>query len=177
VPIEIHTTRFGPFTVNDEDIIRFPQGIPGFETHKEWAITGEDDNPVKWLQSLADGDVALPVTHPTVLMKEYAPRFADEDLETVRCGEDKNLVLLIVLAIPEGNPWDMTANLRAPLIINHVERVGVQVIAMNEEYALRHPVFHHQGNGEEPVTASPCGTAEDSEDGGTPSASSITEEE
>ena len=176
MPIEINTTRFGPFTVNDEDIIRFPQGIPGFETHKEWAITGEDDNPVKWLQSLADGDVALPVTHPTVLMKEYAPRFADEDLETVRCGEDKNLVLLIVLAIPEGNPWNMTANLRAPLIINHVERIGVQVIAMNEEYALRHPVFH-QGNEEEPVNTSPCGMAGDSDDEGISSSPSTTEGE
>jgi hypothetical protein len=29
VPEKIETTRFGQFTVNDEDLIRFPKGIPG----------------------------------------------------------------------------------------------------------------------------------------------------
>jgi len=64
VPEKIETTRFGRFTVNDEDLIHFPKGIPGFETHKKWALAGEDDSPIKWLQSLSDGDVALPVVVP-----------------------------------------------------------------------------------------------------------------
>ncbi len=43
MPEKIETTRFGQFTVNDEDLIRFPKGIPGFETHKKWARAGEDE--------------------------------------------------------------------------------------------------------------------------------------
>ncbi|GAB1400811.1 hypothetical protein MASR1M66_22660 [Aminivibrio sp.] len=31
----------------------------------------------------------------------------------------------------------MTANLRAPLVINHKKRIGAQVIASNEEYEVR----------------------------------------
>ena len=35
----------------------------------------------------------------------------------------------------------MTANLRAPIVINLKTRKAVQVIALNEEYPIRHVVF------------------------------------
>lgn len=137
----IETTRFGPFTFDEEAILSFPRGIPGFETHKEWVIAGENDEPVKWLQSIVDGDVALPVVRPGSILDTYSPRFADEDLEEIRCGSDEGLVLLLVLSIPEGRPWDMTANLRAPIVLQHIRRTGQQIICLNEEYPLRANVF------------------------------------
>ncbi len=137
----IETTRFGIFLINEADILHFPEGIPGFEIHKEWVIAGEDFEPIKWLQSLEDADVALPVTHPSFVMDTYAPRFADEDLEEVHEGSPETLVLLLVLSIPEGEPWNITANLRAPIIIQHLERKGKQVICLNEDYPLRAHVF------------------------------------
>lgn len=144
MPRTIETTRFGSLTINDEEIVSFPRGIPGFETHTEWVLAGEDENPVKWLQSLSDSEVALPVTHPSVFMGRYAPRFADEDLEEVRCGSDEGLMLLVILSIPEGRPWEMTANIRAPIVLQHIRRVGKQIICLNEEYSVRQSIFSQE---------------------------------
>lgn len=141
MPILIDTARFGHFSVNDEDVIRFPKGIPGFETHKEWALAGEENNPIKWIQSLSDGDVALPVVNPLTLMNSYNARLPEGSLMLLEAETVGDLALLIVVSIPPGAPWDMTANLRAPLVINHKKRIGRQVIAENEEYDLHAPVL------------------------------------
>ena len=141
MPRIIETSRFGALAVEDGDVIVFPKGIPGFDDHREWIIAGEDDDPIKWLQSLNDADVALPVTPPSVILDRYAPRFADEELEEVRLGSDENMMLLVVLSLPAGAPWDMTANLRAPIVLNHVKRIGKQIIALNEEYPLKADVL------------------------------------
>ena len=141
MPIHINTTRFGHFTVNDEDVIRFPQGIPGFEDHIQWALAGEEENPIKWLQSLLDGNVALPVVSPETVKNKYNARLPEKSLSVLEAESTDDLVLLIVVSIPPGAPWDMTANLRAPLVLNHKKRIGCQVIAQNEEYDIRTPVL------------------------------------
>ena len=141
MPRIIETSRFGALTVEDGDAVVFPKGIPGFDDHREWVIAGEDDDPIKWLQSVHDADVALPVTPPSVILDRYAPRFADEELEEVRLGSDENMMLLVVLSLPPGAPWDMTANLRAPIVLNHVKRIGKQIIALNEDYPLKAEVL------------------------------------
>lgn len=137
MPEKIQTTRFGDFTVNDEDVIRFPKGIPGFETHTRWALAGEDDSPIKWLQSMADGDVALPVVVPQTVKTNYNARLPEGEIAHLEAATVEDLAMLIVLSIPPAAPWDMTANLRAPIVINHKNRLACQVIAENEEYELR----------------------------------------
>ncbi|NCC62684.1 MAG: flagellar assembly protein FliW [Verrucomicrobiae bacterium] len=141
MPILINTARFGHFTVNDEDVVSFPKGIPGFETHKEWALAGEEDNPIKWLQSLSDGDVALPVVVPDTIKSNYNAVLPEGSLSLIEAETVDDLALLIVVSIPPGAPWNMTANLRAPLVINHKKRIGRQIITENEEYELRVPVL------------------------------------
>ena len=141
MPEKIETTRFGRFTVNDEDLIHFPKGIPGFETHKKWALAGEDDSPIKWLQSLSDGDVALPVVVPQTVKSNYNARLPEGEIALLETADVADLALLIVLSIPPAAPWDMTANLRAPVVINHKKRIACQVIAQNEEYDVRTPVL------------------------------------
>jgi flagellar assembly factor FliW len=103
----IKTLRFGALQISEEDIVRFPKGIPGFADHTEWVFAGDEDSPIKWLQSLKDGDVAL----------------------------------LVVITIPPDEPWEATANMRAPIVINVSKRLAKQVIAQNEEYTVAHPLF------------------------------------
>ena len=55
--------------------------------------------------------------------------------------EDGSLALLIVVSVPDGAPWNMTANLRAPILVNVKTHKAVQVIALNEEYPIRHMIF------------------------------------
>ena len=138
---QLETARFGTLEVAEEDVVHFPLGIPAFEDHREWVFVGEDESPVKWLQSLADGDVALPVCPPGFVRGDYNARIPAEELEVLECAGKEDMALFLVLSIPASSPWDMTANLRAPIVLNHVKRLGTQVIAANEDYGVRHPVF------------------------------------
>ena len=131
------TARFGVLSVNEEDVLRFPKGIPGFYEHREWALAGEDDNPVKWLQSLSDGAIALPVMPPQAVLPDYNARIVSGDLEELAVEDPGGLSILVVVSIPPDAPWNMTANLRAPIVVNVAKRLAKQVICSNEEYGLR----------------------------------------
>jgi len=69
------TLRFGLLEYSEGDVLYFPKGIPGFDDHKRWLLLGDDDegNPIKWLQSLEDSDVALPVMPPEFIISKYDP--------------------------------------------------------------------------------------------------------
>lgn len=135
------TSRFGEISYNEEEILFFPRGIPAFENMHSWILAGSEDNAVKWLQSIEDGDLALPVTSPDAVQSDYNARIPEDELKLIGSLNTSDLALLIVLSIPEGAAWNMTANLRAPILINIKTHKAVQVIALNEEYPIRHVVF------------------------------------
>ena len=137
----INTERFGEVAYTSEDVLFFPRGIPAFEDKHNWILAGTDDSAIKWLQSLDDGELALPVTSPDAIQSDYNARIPEDDLTLVGSVNPADLALLIVVSIPEAAPWDMTANLRAPILINLKSHKAVQVIALNEEYPVRHVVF------------------------------------
>ena len=139
--IVIKTERFGEITCSRDEILFFPRGIPAFEDKHEWILAGSDDSAIRWLQSLDDGALALPVTSPDAIQPDYNARIPEDELKLVGSFNPAELALLIVVSIPEDAPWDMTANLRAPILINIKTRKAVQVIALNEEYPVRHIVF------------------------------------
>jgi flagellar assembly factor FliW len=136
------SSRLGEITYTDDDVFIFPRGIPAFEKHHNWLLAGEEDNnAIKWLQNIEDGDLALPVTTPDAVMPDYNAKIPEDELDLVGSRDFTDLALLIVVSIPEAAPWNMTANLRAPILINMKNRKAVQVIALNEEYPIRHVVF------------------------------------
>ena len=137
----VTSSRFGEISFAEEDVLVFPRGIPAFERHHNWILAGEEDNAIKWLQNIEDGDLALPVTTPDAVMPDYNAKIPEDELNIVGSTEFADLALLIVVSIPEAAPWDLTANLRAPILVNLKSRRAVQVIALNEEYPIRHVVF------------------------------------
>lgn len=138
---KIETARFGTVDYRDTDVLTFPRGLPAFENKRRWILVGEEDDAVKWLQNLDDGELALPVTTPDVVRPDYNARIPEDELNLVGSLDHNDLVLLIVLSIPNGAPWDMAANLRAPILLNLKTHKAVQIIALNEEYPVRQSVF------------------------------------
>jgi flagellar assembly factor FliW len=130
--------------VDDGDVINFPVGIPGFEDKHQWILVGEEDSAIMWLHSVNDGTLALPVTTPEAVKGDYNAKIPRESLEQIGEMNVKDVVLLIVVAIPPGRPWDMTANLRAPILVNMATRTATQAIALNEDYDFRHMVLDEE---------------------------------
>ena len=139
--MKLETERFGEVSYTQEEILFFPRGIPAFETKHSWILIGSDDSAVKWLQSVDDPSLALPVTSPDAIQPDYNARIPEDELRLIGSMNYSDLALLIVVSIPESAPWNMTANLRAPILINLKTHKAVQIIALNEEYPIRHIVF------------------------------------
>ena len=107
--------------------------------------SGKSDG-IKWLQNIEDPALALPVTAPDAVEAGYEARIADDDLHALGvCGDSANLAMLVVLTIPQDAPWNATANLRAPILVNAGTRQALQVIALNETYSVRQPVLSPSG--------------------------------
>lgn len=96
-----------------------------------------------WLQSMEEPELAFPVADPTHICSGYNPVVEDELLESIG-GIDKpeDVFVLVVLTVP-SDLTKMTANLKAPLVINTDTRKGCQIIVNNEEYQVRYNVYDY----------------------------------
>lgn len=145
VCMQVDTRWFGTVDIDDNKIVTFDLGIIGFEDCKKFTLIYDvekgDEAAIMWLQSLDEAALALPVMKPEYIMKGYDPVVEDEILNTL--GEDiqsANLAVFCTLTVPE-DLTKMTINLKAPIIINADTMKGVQLIADNEDYAVRYPIY------------------------------------
>ena len=128
------------------DLLTFPRGLAGFEDYHNWILLDGKTGSIKWLQNIEDPTLALPVTAPDAVEAGYEARIADDDLQALGVsGDNTNLAMLVVLTIPQDAPWNTTANLRAPILVNAGTRQALQVIALDEKDSVRQPVLAPSG--------------------------------
>ena len=134
------TKFFGTIDIEDDKIINFPNGIIGFENLKNFALIydseREERSKISWLQSMEEPLMVLPVINPLDLMDNYTPTIEDELMKNIGDPADADLLIFVTLSIPSDIEL-MTANLKAPFIINTVERKAMQVIVENSEYPVK----------------------------------------
>ncbi|MGD8385777.1 MAG: flagellar assembly protein FliW [Desulfobacteraceae bacterium] len=129
--------------IEEDRVIHFPQGLPGFPDQKQFALMEhKPGSPFMWLQSIDTPDLAFVVTDPFLIVHDYLQDAPDQDRGRVwEKNVDKPLLLTIV-NIPQGEPRKMTVNLQGPLVIDVQARTGKQVILVHSGYSTRHPVLH-----------------------------------
>ena len=143
--MKVQTKWFGEIDTSEDKIITFEKGIIGFESYKKYMIVfdaqKEAESSIMWLQSLDDAALALPVMKPELVKEDYDPVVQDELINTL--GEnfkDAQLVVLVTLTVP-SDITKMTCNLKAPIIINADTMKGIQLIADNDDYQVRMPIY------------------------------------
>ncbi|MBM2814346.1 MAG: hypothetical protein HW421_1108 [Ignavibacteria bacterium] len=122
----IKTGQFGELEVNTEHIFRFDNGILGFEDLREFVlISDEDTAPFKWLLSIEQPEIGFPLLSPWFIDLTYEPgRFFDVN---------KNVIFVVITLADAGGL--MTANLKAPILLDVPEQVGQQVILPSDRYS------------------------------------------
>ncbi|MBQ9609515.1 MAG: flagellar assembly protein FliW [Lachnospiraceae bacterium] len=138
------TKFFGTVDIEEDKIIEFPMGIIGFEDYKKFALIydseREERSKISWLQSLDEPLLALPVINPIDIMDEYNPIIEDELTKIIGDPADVDLLILVSMSIP-SDLTKMTANLKAPFIINATKCMAMQVIVENQDYDIRFNVY------------------------------------
>ncbi len=139
--MRIQSPRFGRIEVEKTQIISFDQGLPGFPDCTQFVILDHDrETPLKWLQSLDRPEVALLVVEPDQVVPAYRLEMPQEVLPALGWNEGdeaKDLGVFLILNVEDG---ELTANLRAPVIVHVRERRALQVILDDPEIPVRYRV-------------------------------------
>jgi len=138
----LKTKHFGNVEINEEDIITFEKGMPGFESNKKFAILHkvEEDNPFKWLQCVDDGKVAFVIINPQIFKDHYEVKLDGVISDELNIESLEDVIVYSIVTIPE-EVSKMTANLKAPIIINAKNNKGCQMFLEDEKYGLKHTIL------------------------------------
>lgn len=139
--MQINTTRFGSVKIEENDTIAFEEGIVGFNSLKKFVLLDDPNDEIfAWLQSCEASDIAFPVLEPELFAANYKFNLTKNDLEALRLQKNESLVTFCIVTIPE-DPTQMTANMKAPVVINKQLRLGRQCVLQDNNLAIREPIF------------------------------------
>ncbi len=137
----VQSTRFGPLEVGDQDIISFPQGLPGFEDEKAFVyLPYGPDSPFAFLQSVGEPALTFFIAEPFPFFTDYEFELSDDRAKEIGITADSPFQVFCIVTVPD-NLEEMTANLLAPLVVNWKERRAIQTVLDNKGYTTRHRLF------------------------------------
>jgi flagellar assembly factor FliW len=137
----VQTGRFGQIEISTDEIITIPSGILGFPEEQDYCLVDSgDDTLILWLQSLTNPHLAFPVLEPRIYKNDYVVRLSASELRELRLDSIKEASVFTILTIP-GNLTEMTANLKAPIVINTRSRIAKQVVLQENDQPIKHPMF------------------------------------
>lgn len=137
----VKTGRFGQVEVSESEVIHFPEGILGFPNYQRFCLVDPgDDTLIFWLQSIDHPSIAFPLLEPKIFKPEYMVRLSAAELRELRLENVNQSAVFAILTIPE-DVTQMTANLKAPLVVNLKLQIGRQVILQENEYSIKHVMF------------------------------------
>lgn len=137
----IHTLNFGDLEVEEDKVITFKEGLPGFpQIHRFMVLELEELKPFYYLQALDDPPISLFIVNPFLVDPTYEFRLADSDMEDINSTNSAEVTVYAVATIPD-DPSKATLNLMAPIVINNRVRRGKQVILHESKYLVKHPLL------------------------------------
>ena len=136
--MNIISNHLGKFSFEEDQVIRFDNGLLGFEQLTQFLLMDfEETSPFHWLISIEEPMIAFPLLDPSYVVSSYTIKVNMESTdERLLIHPESNIVYSIV------NFADriLTINLRGPIIINKSERYGVQLVLNDEKYSFRHQI-------------------------------------
>lgn len=139
--MKIETKFFGEMSIEENEVIQFPNGIPGFEKIQKFVhLPLEQESPFAILQSIENVEVGFVIALPFVFKEDYEFDLSDEDKEELKITDPEDLIAYSIVTLKE--PFnDSTINLQAPVIINHKQKVAKQLVLQNSiTNPIRYPI-------------------------------------
>jgi flagellar assembly factor FliW len=133
----VDSSRFGSLEIPTEEVIEFPNGLIGLGGKRYALVAGSEDGAFRWLHSLDDPSIALPVANPWSFFADYEVELSDSDSATITADPADVAVWVTVRAGRELS--DFYANLKAPIVI--ADGQGQQIINEAADFPVRAPLF------------------------------------
>lgn len=127
-----------------EDIITFPNGVPGFEENKSFVLVSIPEYlPFEWLVCIDGSKLRFAVINPLLFMPDYTPTIIKEQLIDLGIEKPEDVLLYAIVTIHE-NPLKSTANLVGPIVINKNKRLAKQIIVEDDHYSTQELILRNK---------------------------------
>lgn len=123
-----------------EDVLAFPDGMPGFESCRRFVVIAYGDaQPFQCLQGLDAPCPAFLTIDPTLVLKRYRRILSPADRVRLDVSDEDTLLWLAIVTLSPDETASVV-NLRAPIVINPRVMIGFQVMPHHSLYPVRHPL-------------------------------------
>lgn len=133
-------TRYGTYEVERDKIVSFPKGVIGFGQLLDYAILNmphEGTERFKLLQSVDEPAIGFYVVPVGLENSGFDPDDIAQAAEQYEIDLKHLAILLIVTARKTDAAVELTANLRAPLLVDTENCVAYQHVLSDEKYSMR----------------------------------------
>lgn len=139
--MEIDTKYHGLKEYNEDDVITFKKGLPGFEQLSKFIIFPlEENEEFQILHSIEDENLGLLIISPFLVEKNYEINLSEGIIENLKIADPTEVMVVNTVTL-NSSIKECTTNLQAPIIINTTHRLGEQIILDNGKYNIKHPLF------------------------------------
>jgi flagellar assembly factor FliW len=139
--VKYNTTRFGELDVDKKDIVTFKEGLLGFEQLKKFFIVDPGDQTlILWCQSAEDPATAFPIIEPKIFQPHYSVKLLPAEMASLELESLNSASVYTILTIPEV-VTDMSANLKAPIVINNQTKQARQIVLQDSKLEVRFKMY------------------------------------
>ena len=138
--MNIQTKYFDEVEIDEADIIKFQNGLPGFLDEKQFVLMNLEDTVFQVLQSVETQALAFIVVNPFQFKSDYEFVLDNQVVEQLKIESDEDVTILSIVTLKDSLK-ESTVNLKAPLVINAKTKEGKQYIIQKTDYTTKESIF------------------------------------
>jgi flagellar assembly factor FliW len=130
----------GDITYDEKEVILFSSGIIGYEELTSFIVyEREEFRPFKCLVSLDEPSIFFPVINPKLIDTTFGSKDLKREAKSLGFKNYHDAEIFCIVTIG-ANLSQATVNLRGPLLMNSTHMIGKQIILVDSNYLLKHPL-------------------------------------
>ena len=143
--MQVDSTRFGTFEVDDARTIDFEDGLLGFPNSLRYVVVEVSDSPYFWLQSVDEPEIAFLATSPFPFFPHYDLELGDAEQAALAIEDPSQAEVITLLTVhrtddDQDEVVGITANLLGPIVVNVESRQARQIVLETDAYTTREPL-------------------------------------
>ena len=142
-----YKTNFGEIALRDDRLLSFPEGLLGLSWCTVFGLSrmpgteADDNTPLILMHCVNDPSITFLVADPDALGTPIHEEDRKKAMKEVSFNQKDTQFLVILTLYNDGaSAGYLTANLRAPVLIDSATRVGRQHVLNNKEYSTQHKI-------------------------------------
>lgn len=140
--MEIHHRHHGNIAFSEDDVITFPLGLLGFLKFKRYLLLQKEAAaPFVWMVSVENPDLSFPLLDPKRFCADYNPNITRRDLSEISAENPQSLLMYSIVTVQQ-DAHSATANLSGPILINKEQRIGKQLVLLDDRYSTKHRILN-----------------------------------